>query len=100
MKFLLAALASAGLVLSSGPAFAKAPEERPRAAQVDLAGYDLTDPAEIAKAEKRIRSAARKVCPRRQAGSPAEHDAQALCRNHAEQAALAQLRQRAVMFGG
>lgn len=100
MKFLLAALASAGLVLGSGPAFAKGNAAQPRTALVDLRGYDLTDASQVALAEKRIRSAARKVCPHRPAGSPAEHDAQAACRSHAEMAAMAQLRQRAVMYGG
>ncbi len=97
MKFIFAALASAGLVLASGPAFAETPV---RIAPVDLSGYDLTDPAHVARAEKRIRSAARKVCSQRTTASPAERDAQAACRHRAESAAMQRLQARRVMLGG
>lgn len=97
MKLIFAALASAGLALASGPAFAETPV---RTAPVDLSGYDLTDPAQVARAEKRIRSAARKVCSQRTTASPPERDAQAACRVRAETAAMLRLEQRRLMLGG
>ncbi|HEX2794977.1 MAG TPA: UrcA family protein [Croceicoccus sp.] len=100
MKFVLAALASAGLVLGSGPAFADGSAVQPRTTAVDLAGYDLTDAAQVAKAEKRIRSAVRKVCAQRPAGLPAERDAQQDCRTRAEAAAMARFEARKAMPGG
>ena len=62
MKSVPCALAALSMMLASGSAMAAQPNGR--TVEIELDDVDLTDPAEVERVKKSIRSAMRKVCSR------------------------------------
>lgn len=103
MKSVTCALAALSMMLASGSAMAAQPNGR--TVEIELDGVDLTDPAELERVKKSIRSAMRKVCSNRHTNVSAVLDEEDGCRKLALEDAMRQLekkqseRQR-VLYGG
>ncbi|GGD36089.1 UrcA family protein [Croceicoccus pelagius] len=103
MKAITCALAALSMMLASGSAMAAEPNGR--TVEIELDGVDLTDPVQMERVKKSIRSAMRKVCSNRHTNVPAVLDEEDGCRKLALEDAMRQLEkkqteQARVLYGG